>query len=340
MKGYLINHLLNITRMQHDRNTGKGLSCHTTIKMLPGLKHAESTKWLRAAKERKIFMPLIRSTELLLKAQKGGYAIGAFSAENMEMVQAIVEAAEELSAPIIIQTTPSTVAHANVDMFNAMVNAAAKDVLVPVVLHLDHGKNLDLCKQALEAHYTSIMIDGSMLSFEENISLSRKVVEIAEAKGIPVEAELGTVGGKEDDHEVSDKNARYTNPDQAREFVDRTRIQALAVAVGTTHGFYKQQPQLDFNRLQAIRKAVDVPLVLHGASGVLDESIMQAIKLGICKVNFATELRAAFTKGVKKVFAENPRIFDPKVYSARGREEVKKLVKEKIMVCGSQGKTR
>lgn len=286
------------------------------------------------------YMSLISSTKLLLKAQERGYAIGAFNAENMEMVQAIVEVAVELNSPVIIQTTPSTVAYANVDMYRAMVNAVAKDVSVPVVMHLDHGKSLDLCKEALEAQYTSVMIDGSTLSFEENISLSREVVGIAKTKGIPVEAELGTVGGKEDDHKVSDKDALYTNPSQAKEFVERTGVQSLAVAIGTAHGFYKQQPKLDFDRLKEIRKAVDVPLVLHGASGVSDESVMKSIQLGICKVNFATELRVAFTKGVNKVLEENPGVYDPKKYCAIGRAEVKKLVKEKIMICGSQEKAQ
>lgn len=283
-------------------------------------------------------MPLITSTELLLNAQDGGYAVGAFCAENMEMVQAIVEAAKELSSPAIIQTTPSTIAHADAAIYRAMVDAAAKDVPVPLVMHLDHGNTLELCKKAIDAHYTSVMIDGSTLPFEENVSLSRKVVAIAKPKDIPVEAELGTIGGKEDDHEVTDKDALYTDPYKAREFVERTDVQSLAVAIGTAHGFYTQPPRLDFDRLQEIRKAVDVPLVLHGASGVSDESVRQAIKLGICKVNFATELRVAFTKGVNRVFNENPSVYDPKHYSAAGREEVKKVVKAIMMFCGSQGR--
>jgi tagatose 1,6-diphosphate aldolase GatY/KbaY len=283
-------------------------------------------------------MALVRSTELLLRAQGGSYAVGAFSVENMEMVQAVVETAEELDSPAIIQTTPSTIAHGDVDMFRAMVNAAAEKVPVPVVLHLDHGNSLELCKNAIDAQYTSVMIDGSTLPFDENISLTRNVVEIAQPKGIPVEAELGTIGGKEDDHEVSGKHARYTDPDKAKEFVDLTGVQSLAVAIGTAHGFYKFKPELDYDRLREIRNAVDVPLVLHGASGVPDESVRQAIKLGICKVNYATELRVAFTNGVSRAFKENPSVFDPKVYSAAGREEVKKLVKVKMINCGSQGK--
>ncbi len=283
-------------------------------------------------------MSLVSSAELLLKAQEEGYAIGAFGAENMEMVQAIVSAAEELNSPVIIQTTPSTISHASLDMYRAMVNAVSKDISLPVVMHLDHGKSLELCEKAIEADYTSVMIDGSTLPFEENVLLSRKVVDISKLKGIPVEAELGTVGGKEDDHVVSDKDVLYTNPNQAKEFVDHTGVQSLAIAIGTAHGFYKQQPKLDFEGLVEIKKSVDIPLVLHGASGVSDESVKKSIKLGICKVNFATELRVAFTKGVNKMLKDEPGVYDPKKYCAVGREEVKKIVKEKIMICGSIGK--
>ncbi len=283
-------------------------------------------------------MALVESNELMIKAQKEGYAIGAFGAENMEMVQAIVEAAEELSSPVIIQTTSSSISYASVEMFYAMTDAAAKRAKVPVVIHLDHGNSFDLCRKAIEAGYTSVMIDGSKLSFEDNIDLSRKVVEMAKEKGIPVEAELGTIGGKEDDHVVSDKDALYTNPQQARDFVERTGVQSLAVSIGTAHGFYKEQPQLDFDRLDEIRREVDVPLVLHGASGVSDEFVMQSIERGICKVNYATELRVAFTSGVKRVIETDHDVFDPKKYNAAGRDEVKKLVKHKIGICGSEGK--
>jgi tagatose 1,6-diphosphate aldolase GatY/KbaY len=194
-------------------------------------------------------MQLKSSAESLLRAPENGYAIGAFGAENMEMVQAIVEAAEELSSPVFIQTTPATIAHADVAIYSAMVNAAAKNSSVPVAMHLDHGKTLALCKKAIEAQYTSVMMDGSALPFEENISLSREVVAIAKSKGIPVEVELGTIGGKEDDHQVSDNKALYTDPNQAKEFIDRSGVQSLAVAIGTAHGFYQQQPRLDFDRL-------------------------------------------------------------------------------------------
>lgn len=283
-------------------------------------------------------MALVTTHDMLLKAQEGKYAVGAFNAENMEMVQAIIAAAEELKAPVMIQTTPSTVKYASVGMFQAMVKAEAEKASVPVAIHLDHGSSYELCEEAVKAGYTSVMIDGSKLDFEENIEVSRRVCEYAEQFGIEVEAELGCVGGKEDGHEVSDKDALYTNPAQAKEFVEKTGISSLAVAIGTAHGFYKGEPKLDFDRLKEIRELVSIPLVLHGASGVPDESVKKAIALGICKVNFATELRVAYSNGVKAVLEKDPDVFDPKKYGLAGRDEVKKLVKEKISVCQSQDK--
>lgn len=283
-------------------------------------------------------MALVSSKTILRKAQEGCYAVGAFNAENMEMVQAIIAAAEELQSPVIVQTTPSTVSYASLLMFRSMVLAEAQKASVPVVMHLDHGNSFELCKQAIEAGYTSVMIDGSKLAFEDNVALSKKVAEVGATPGICVEAELGTIGGKEDSHKVSEKDAMYTNPQQAKEFVEKTEIQSLAVAIGTAHGFYKGEPKLDFERLKEIRMAVSIPLVLHGASGVPDDMVRRSIELGICKVNFATELRVAFTKGIRQALEGNSDIYDPKKYNAAGREEVKKLVKEKIYICGSAGK--
>ena len=281
-------------------------------------------------------MALVGSSELLKKAQQGRYAIGAFNAENMEMVQAIIDAADEMKSPVIIQTTPSTVAYAGPDMYQKMVSVKAEEVSVPVVMHLDHGNSFELCRRSVESGYTSIMIDGSGLSYNENVELSRRTADMARAEGVDTAAELGTVGGKEDSHEVSDKDALYTNPAQAVDFIARTGIQSLAVAIGTAHGFYKGEPRLDFDRLSEIRNVVSIPLVLHGASGVPDEMIKMSVELGICKVNFATELRAAYTKGVRSILKEDG-IFDPKKYSAAGREAVRQLVKEKILLLGSEG---
>lgn len=281
-------------------------------------------------------MPLVTSQELLENAQKGKYAVGAFNVENMEMVLAAIEAAQELKAPIILQTTPSTVRYASLKQFYASVKAAAEDASVPVALHLDHGNSFELVMQALRVGYTSLMIDGSHLDFEGNIELTKRVVDVAKPSNIPVEAELGKVGGKEDDLDV--KDAAYTDPAQAKEFVERTGITSFAVAIGTAHGFYKGIPKLDIDRLIEIRKVVDIPLVLHGASGLLDRDLERCIEEGICKINFATELRVAFSNGVKSVLRSEPEVHDPKVYLKAAKENVKQLVKNRITVCGCQRK--
>ena len=283
--------------------------------------------------ERMDKMPLTTSTQMLLDAQKGGYAIGAFNAENMEMVQAIIAAAEEMKAPVMIQTTPSTVKYASLELYLANVAAVADKACVPVCMHLDHGSSGALCMQALRAGYTSIMIDGSHSIFEENIAVTKQVVDACAPSDIPVEAELGKVGGKEDD--LDGGAGGYTDPAEAAEFVERTKVSSLAVAIGTAHGVYSGIPKLDLDRLSAIRKVVDIPLVLHGASGLLDETVKESIKRGICKVNFATELRIAYSDGVKQVLAETMDVYDPKKYGAVGRENVKQLVMNRIKVCGS-----
>ena len=281
-------------------------------------------------------MPLTTSTQMLLEAQKGGYAVGAFNAENMEMVQAIIAAAEEMKAPVMIQTTPSTVKYASLELYLANVAAVAQQAKVPVCMHLDHGDSLGLCMQALRAGYTSIMIDGSHSIFEENIAVTKKVVDACAPSAIPVEAELGKVGGKEDD--LDGGAGGYTDPAEAAEFVRKTKVDSLAVAIGTAHGVYSGVPKLDLDRLSEIRKVVDIPLVLHGASGLSDEAVQESIKRGICKVNFATELRIAYSDGVKQVLAEMPDVYDPKKYGAVGRENVKQLVMNRIKVCGSNGR--
>ena len=280
-------------------------------------------------------MPLVTSEEMLLKAQKGGYAVGAFNAENMEMVKAIIQAAEELKAPVMIQTTPSTIKYGTLDTYCAIVAAEAAQASVPVCLHLDHGSSFDLAMKALKAGYTSVMIDGSKLDFEGNVEVSKKGADVAASMGIPCEAELGKVGGKEDDLEaVADTN---TDPQQAKEFVERTGVTSLAVAIGTAHGFYVGTPVLDKERLSEIREVVDIPLVLHGASGLTDEDVMDCVRRGICKVNFATELRAAYSKAVRETL-EDEKVFDPKVYGKAGIAAVKELVMARMKVCGCDGK--
>ena len=282
-------------------------------------------------------MALVTTRELFADAQKNGYAIGAFNVENMEMVQAVAAAAEELKAPVIMQTTPSTVKYADLKYFYANAKAAAAMASVPIVMHLDHGNSFDLAMRALRVGYTSIMIDGSHESFEDNIAVSKAVADACHPSGVPVEAELGKVGGKEDDLEAGDENP-YTDPQQAREFVERTGVDSLAVAIGTAHGVYKGIPKVDVDRLSAIREVVSIPLVLHGTSGVPDDIVRECVRRGICKVNYATDLRIAFSKGVKAYMQEDPDVFDPKKYNARGREEVKQYVMSKILVCGSDGR--
>lgn len=281
-------------------------------------------------------MPLVTSKKMLLDAKKGGYAVGAFNVENMEMVKAVIAAAEELHAPVMLQTTPSTVKYASLDMYAAMVAAEAKKAKVPVCLHLDHGSSYELAVAAMEAGYTSVMIDGSHESFEDNIAVTKKVVEVAKAKGIPVEAELGKVGGKEDDLEAdADTN---TDPQEAKEFVERTGVSSLAIAIGTAHGFYAGTPVLDKVRVSDIKALVETPLVLHGASGLSEEDVKECVARGMCKVNFATELRVAYTDAVKKLLEEKPETFDPKKLGVVGMEAVKEIVKSRMLMCGCDNK--
>ena len=278
-------------------------------------------------------MPFVTTGEMLKKAQKDGYAIGAFNAENLEMVQAIIAAAEAENAPVIIQTTPGTLKYAGTKCFAGIVSRMARDAKVPVALHLDHGNSYELAEECAREGYTSLMIDGSKLPYEGNVELTRRVV--AMAGKLPVEAELGTVGGKEDGMEA---RPQYTDPDEAAEFVRLTGISSFAVAIGTAHGVYKGEPKLDLERLSAVRAKVDIPLVLHGTSGVPENQVRECIRRGICKVNYATDLRIAFTDGVKRAIAENPDAFDPKKYLAEGRKAVQGRVQELIRLLGSSRK--
>ena len=281
-------------------------------------------------------MELVTTKDILKKAQEGKYAVGAFNVENMEMVMAVISAAEEMNSPVIMQTTPSTVKYAGLDYFLANAKVAASRAKVPVVMHLDHGSSFELASEAFRAGYTSIMIDGSHSSFEENIKISKAVVDMCKPSGIAVEAELGKVGGKEDDLDGGDGG--FTDPGEAREFVERTGVDSLAVAIGTAHGMYKGEPKLDLDRLSEIKEVVSIPLVLHGGSGIPDSKVQESIKRGICKVNYATELRIAFTNGVTKYLEENKDTIDPKKYNKYGMEEVKKFVKEKIKICGCENR--
>ena len=282
-------------------------------------------------------MPLVTTEKMLNDALQNHYAGGAFNVENMEMAMAVIQAAEELNAPVIMQTTPSTVKYASLDLFLANVSTLAKNSSVPVAMHLDHGSSFELAMQALRTGYTSIMIDGSHESFEANIEVSKRVADACRPSQISVEAELGKVGGKEDNLDGGDNNP-FTDPQQAKTFVEQTGVTSLAVAIGSAHGIYKGIPKLDLDRLKEIKALVPIPLVLHGASGIPDETVRESIQLGICKVNFATELRIAYSEGVKTAIANNQAVIDPKIYNKAGLLNVKELVKQKIMVCGSNNR--
>ncbi len=299
-------------------------------------------------------MPLITSTELFEKAYEGKYAIGAFNVNNMEIIQGIVEAAKEEKAPLILQVSAGARKYANPIYLRKLVEAAIEDSNLPIVLHLDHGEDFDICKQCVDDGFTSVMVDASHRPFEENVEVTKRVVEYAHSKGVVVEAELGRLAGIEDAVSVSERDATFTVPEQAAEFVARTGVDSLAVAIGTSHGAFKfkGEPSLDFERLKQIQKLLpEFPLVLHGAStvlsefvdlcnqyggeisgaqGVPEEMIRQATELGVCKVNIDTDLRLAMTAAIRKHMAENPDNFDPRKYLGPGRTAIKEMVKHKI----------
>ena len=278
---------------------------------------------------------LTDTKKMLDKARDGGYAVGAFNAENAEMVFAIVAAAQKCKAPVILQTTPSTLRYLPPACFAGIAAAAAKNAAVPVALHLDHGDSLELVKECLDAGYTSVMFDGSRLPFAENADLTAQAVQMAKACGASCEGELGTVGGKEDS--LTAEAGAYTDPAEAAEFVRCSGVDSLAVAVGTAHGVYHTVPKLDLARIPLIQAQADLPLVLHGASGLPDTVVREAVAKGMAKVNFATELRQTFTEAVRRALAQEPQGFDPKKYLDQGRKSVQKLVEQKIQVCGAAG---
>ena len=278
----------------------------------------------------------VTSKEMLLEAQKGGYAVGAFNAENMEMIKAIIAAAEELKAPVMIQTTPGTVKYGTLETFAAITKAEAEKAKVPVCLHLDHGSSFDMAVKAMQVGYSSIMIDGSKLELEENIALSKRVADVGRACGIPVEAELGKVGGKEDDTES--KESAYTDPAEAKRFVEETEVDFLAIGIGTAHGVYKVKPVLNTKRITEVKEVVSIPLVLHGSSGLTDEDVKDCVRRGMCKVNFATELRQAYLKATRELLNADETIIDPKKIGEAAMKAVKAQVEYRMKVCGCDGK--
>jgi fructose-bisphosphate aldolase class II len=283
-------------------------------------------------------MPFVTLREVLQNAQQEGYAVGAFNANNMEIVKAIMEAAVEERSPVILQASQGALRYAGLNYITAMVRAAAEEADVPVVLHLDHGTSFEQTMLCLRYGFSSVMFDGSRYPLEENIARTAKVAEVAHAMGATVEGELGKIGGTEDDISVDEREAFFTDPAEAEQFVREAGIDALAVAIGTAHGPYKGEPVLDFERLAAIKKVVPVPLVLHGASGVPAESIRKAIELGVCKINIDTELRQAFVRGVQRVIREHPDEIDPRKILGPAKEAMKAVVKEKMRLFGCAGR--
>ena len=281
---------------------------------------------------------ILSTREMLKKAQREKYAVPAFNIHNLETLEVVVETAAELKSPVILAGTPSTIEYAGGEFIVAMAEVAAGKYNIPIAIHLDHFEDVDKIKHFVDLGFKSTMIDASHAPFEENIETVKKVVEYAHKYDATVEAELGRLGGQEDDLIVDKKDSKYTNPKQAKEYVERTGIDSLAVAIGTAHGLYKGEAKLDLDRLKEIRDIVDAPLVLHGASDVPDELVKKAISLGICKVNVATDLKIPFSDAVKKYFIENPEANDPRKYMTPGKEAMKKVVEHKIMVCGSNGK--
>jgi fructose-bisphosphate aldolase class II len=306
-------------------------------------------------------MPLTHPKEMFDRAYKEGYAVGAFNVNNMEIIQGIIMAGEEEQSPLILQVSAGARKYAGQNYIIKLVEAALKETDLPIVLHLDHGQNFEICKDVIDAGFTSVMIDGSHLPFEENIALTKQVVEYAHDKGVWVEAELGRLAGVED--EVSSEENVYTDPDEAVEFVERTGCDSLAIAIGTSHGAYKfkGEPKLDFERLEKISSMMPgYPLVLHGASSVLpefvemcnqyggdvagakgvpEELLRKAASMGICKINIDTDIRLAMTAVIRKYLKENPGVFDPRKYLGAARQAVKDMVQHKIKhVLGSSNK--
>ena len=281
---------------------------------------------------------ILSTREMLKKAQEGGYAVPAFNIHNLETLQVVIETAAELRSPVILAGTPSTIKYAGGEYIVAMAEVAAKEYDIPIAIHLDHFEDVDAIKHYVDIGFKSTMIDASHENYENNIKIVKEVVEYAHKFDATVEAELGRLGGQEDDLVVDEKDTMYTNPEQAKDFVEKTGIDSLAVAIGTAHGLYKGKAKLDFDRLKEIREKVDIPLVLHGASDVPDELVKKAIELGICKVNVATDLKIPFSDAVKKYFIDNPTANDPRKYMTPGKEAMKAIVKHKIMVCGSNNR--
>lgn len=310
-------------------------------------------------------MPLVTTTEMFKKPYEGGYAIGAFNVNNMEIIQGITEAAKEENAPLILQVSKGARNYAKPVYLTKLVEAAIEDTGLPICLHLDHGDSFETCKSCIDGGFTSVMIDGSHLPFEENIALTKKVVEYAHDRGVVVEGELGRLAGVEDEVKVKKEDSSYTQPEEVNEFVSKTGVDSLAIAIGTSHGAYKfkpgTKPQLRFDILEKVSELLPgFPIVLHGASsvipefvdeinkyggkmdgalGVPEEMLRQAASMAVCKINIDSDLRLAMTAAVRKHFAENPSDFDPRQYLKPARAAIKEMVRHKLLnVLGCNGK--
>ncbi len=281
-------------------------------------------------------MPLVSSLELIKKAQEHKKAIAAFNIHNLETIQAVVEGATEMNSPVIIATTPGTLRHAGIENVAAIVKALSLKTHIPIALHMDHCPSFDTIVSCIQCGYTSVMIDGAHHDYAENVELVKSVVKMAHAVGVQVEGEIGKIGGVEDDLFVNEADAAFTVPDEARRFAEDTGIDTIAVAIGTAHGMYKGEPKLDFERIEEINGLVDIPIVLHGASGVPDASVKKAISLGMAKVNIATELKNPMVAAIRKSL-EDPNQNDPRNYMGAAREAVKEVVIRKIRLCGTEG---
>ncbi len=308
-------------------------------------------------------MPIVNSEEMFKKAYDGGYAIGAFNVNNMEIIQGITESAKELNAPLILQVSAGARKYANHTYLMKLVEAALEETNLPVCLHLDHGESFEICKAVIDGGFSSVMIDGSHYSFEENIEITKRVVDYAHERGVVVEGELGRLAGIEDAVNVSEEDALFTDPDEVQEFVERTGVDSLAIAIGTSHGAYKfkGEPTLRFDILEEIQKRVPgFPIVLHGASsvmpeyvekinkyggnisgaqGVPEDMLRKASQMAVCKINIDTDLRLAFTAKIREHMGENPGDFDPRKYLRPAREAISEVVKHKIInVLGCENK--
>lgn len=274
---------------------------------------------------------VISSARLMKKASREGYAIPAFNIDNLESAMAVSEIMHEMRMPVIVQMIPRTLNYGGVAMYPAMMRELMADCPVDYALHLDHGNSLALAQRCIASGFSSVMFDGSAMSFEDNVKFTKEVTDYALRMDVSVEGELGTIGGKEEGD--TDIEASYTKVSEAEEFVRRTNVNTLAIGVGTAHGVYKGEPKINVQRIKEIHEAIETPLVLHGASGLSDEVVRDCIAAGISKINFATELRQAYTNGIKAEFAKDPEVFDPKIYMRGAIDSIKEVLRAKINIC-------